>query len=243
VVETAAVGVPLLARFAPELLKNDELLRGGLTATMGDTVPYATAGACVVLGEHTIDLRRLVEFDALDALDRSRGVARLDVDDTASARVIAEGPDAREAYDAACDRAAAATAAVLVGLSRRALQMTVEYVGVRRQFGVPIGSFQAVKHHLANAHTAVEMAVPLVHAAAWAHAEDPSQARQLSSMAKVMANKAGRVTAKAALQCHGAIGYTTESDLHLYLMRIWSLLNAWGGTGDHVDRVAVEAGF
>jgi alkylation response protein AidB-like acyl-CoA dehydrogenase len=111
------------------------------------------------------------------------------------------------------------------------LDMTAEYTKERRQFGVPIGSFQAVKHHLANARIALEFARPLVYRAA--ATLDPVHA----SMAKHKADEAALMTARAALQCHGAIGYTTEYDLHLYMKRSWVLARSMGDGRLHRSRV------
>ena len=124
------------------------------------------------------------------------------------------------------------TAAQLCGLSDRMLAMTADYVKDRQQFGVPVGSFQAVKHHLANARTALEFTRPLVYRAACTldgiHAH----------MALAKAADTATATSRAALQCHGAIGYTTEHDLHLYMKRAWALSRAWGDARVHRERVA-----
>jgi alkylation response protein AidB-like acyl-CoA dehydrogenase len=140
--------------------------------------------------------------------------------------------------DRAVDRGALGTAAVLVGLGQRCLDLTVAYVRERRQFGQPVGSFQAVKHHLADAALALEFARPAVWRAGWSVAHDvPARSRDVS-MAKAMASEAAERAARKALQCHGAIGYTVEADLHLYLKRIWALARAWGDAAHHTDRVA-----
>ena len=97
------------------------------------------------------------------------------------------------------------------------VDMTVDYVKERRQFGVPVGSYQAVKHHLANAHLKIEYARPVVYRAAYAPAP-----RDVS-FAKVYASRAAAHGASAALQCHGAIGYSFEYDLHLWMKRSWAL--------------------
>lgn len=128
-------------------------------------------------------------------------------------------------------RAVIGTAAQQCGLAQRMLDLTAEYTKERRQFGVPIGSFQAVKHHLANARIALEFARPLVYRAA--ATLDVVHA----SMAKSKADEAALVTAKAALQCHGAIGYTTEYDLHLYMKRAWALARSTGDIRFHRNRV------
>ena len=110
-----------------------------------------------------------------------------------------------------------------VGLAERMLDMTVEYVKERKQFGVPIGSFQAVKHHLADARIALEFARPLVYRAAYSLTHGDPDASVHVSMAKAKAADAALARRPAALQCHGAIGYTTEYDLHLYMKRAWAL--------------------
>jgi alkylation response protein AidB-like acyl-CoA dehydrogenase len=114
----------------------------------------------------------------------------------------------------------------------------VAYVSERHQFGVPVGSFQAVKHHLANALLAIEFATPAVARAAYSTAHgEPGRARDVS-MAKALATDAAEAAGRAALQCHGAIGYTVEHDLHLFLKRSWALTRSWGDRSFHTDRVA-----
>jgi hypothetical protein len=116
--------------------------------------------------------------------------------------------------------------------------MTAAYVKERRQFGVPVGSFQAVKHHLADALIALEHARPAVYCAAWSIATGQPTLGRDASFAKAYANEAAGVAARVALQCHGAIGYTYEHDLHLWLKRVWSLQHAWGDTAHHRSEVA-----
>jgi alkylation response protein AidB-like acyl-CoA dehydrogenase len=147
-----------------------------------------------------------------------------------------------EADALAFDRAALGTAAQLVGLSRRMLDLTVAYVIERRQFGVPIGSFQAVKHHLADARLQLEFAAPAVYRAAWSLAtNDPNAARDVS-MAKALASDCAHLVGRKALQCHGGIGYTVEYDLHLFLKRAWALEKLWGDAAWHRDRVGRALG-
>jgi alkylation response protein AidB-like acyl-CoA dehydrogenase len=95
-----------------------------------------------------------------------------------------------------------------------------------------------VKHHLADAALALEFARPAVWRAAWSVAHDlPSRQRDVS-MAKAMASDAAERAGRKALQCHGAIGYTVEADLHLFLKRTWALARTWGTSAFHTDRVA-----
>ena len=137
-----------------------------------------------------------------------------------------------EAATAGYVRSVCGTAAQLCGLSDRMLDMTAGYVKERRQFGVPVGSFQAVKHHLANARIALEFARPLVYRSA------VTLTIADTSMALAKATDTSLLTARAALQCHGAIGYTTEHDLHLYMKRAWVLARAVGDARFHRARVA-----
>jgi alkylation response protein AidB-like acyl-CoA dehydrogenase len=114
-------------------------------------------------------------------------------------------------------------ATTLVGVARHLIEVTVEYAKERQQFGQPIGGFQAVKHHQASALLAVEFAAPAVYRAAWSIANDQSTVPRDVSMAKAMAGDAAEQAARVALQVHGAIGYTFESDLHLWMKRVWGL--------------------
>jgi hypothetical protein len=123
------------------------------------------------------------------------------------------------------------------------LDMTVAYVKEREQFGQAIGAFQAVKHHLADALKELAFARPAVHRAAHSLATDAATRARDVSMAKAMASDAARFAGRQALQCHGAIGYTVEADLHLYLKRSWALAEAWGGAAWHRYRVGRAIGL
>jgi alkylation response protein AidB-like acyl-CoA dehydrogenase len=118
----------------------------------------------------------------------------------------------------------------------------VEYVKEREQFGVPIGSFQAVKHHLADAAAQLTFARPLVYQAAWSIAVGHDDRSRDVSTAKAVVSDAAELVGRKALQCHGAIGFTTEADLHLYLKRTWALARSWGDSAWHRDRVGVALG-
>ena len=177
--------------------------------------------------------RPTVEILAVDTVDGARRGGRLPEDVTGHV-VTAKHSE----IEAALQRGALGTAAMLIGLGQAMLDLTVAYVIERKQFGVPIGSFQAVKHHLADARLALEFARPAVLRAAWSVAHDsPSRARDVS-MAKAMASDAAELIGRKALQCHGAIGYTVEHDLHLYLKRTWALSRSWGDSAHHTDKVA-----
>ncbi|HEX2381331.1 MAG TPA: acyl-CoA dehydrogenase family protein [Acidimicrobiales bacterium] len=213
VVETAMVAAPL------------GLADAGAVVALADGQLVAWADrANVVLGcdgrEIPLDLLSPVE-----AVDPSRPVHRL-------------GRPAPPADDDVFDRAALGTAAQLVGLGQAMLDLTVGYVKERRQFGVPVGSFQAVKHPLANGLKELSFARPAVYRAAYSVATADPRATRDVSMAKAMASDAASFVARVALQCHGAIGYTVEYDLHVWLKRTWTLSRAWGDSSWHRDRVA-----
>jgi hypothetical protein len=135
--------------------------------------------------------------------------------------------------DGAYERGVLACAAQLLGAGRALLGRAVEYAKQRAQFGRPIGSFQAVKHHLADAHIGLELARPLVYGAALGAVD--------ASAAKVAAGEAAGQAARAALQVHGAIGYTRENDLSLWLTRVRALRSAWGTESVHRARVLDSA--
>ncbi|MEV6501201.1 acyl-CoA dehydrogenase family protein [Streptomyces prunicolor] len=128
-----------------------------------------------------------------------------------------------------------ATAAQALGVGLALLDRTVTYVRQRTQFGVPIGSFQVVKHQLADAKIALEFARPMVFGAALTMTESDVAA------AKVMACEAAYRTARTALQLHGAIGYTAEYDLSLWLTKARALRASWGSPGE--CRAAVLSGL
>jgi Acyl-CoA dehydrogenase, C-terminal domain/Acyl-CoA dehydrogenase, N-terminal domain len=160
--------------------------------------------------------------------------------DLGAATLVSDDP---EVVTLALDRGAWATAAVLVGLGQRMVELAVTHVSERHQFGVPVGSFQAVKHQLADAHKDLAFARPVVHRAAHSLATGSADRSRDVSMAKALAGDAAWRAGRIALQCHGAIGYTVEHDLHLYLKRTWALAKSYGDAGWHRDRVARAIGI
>jgi len=132
---------------------------------------------------------------------------------------------------AAFDLAALASAAQLLGAGERVLADSITYVKQRTQFGRPIGSYQAIKHRLADVRIALDFARPLIFGAALSVG-----ARDVSA-AKVACGDAAYLASRAALQVHGAIGYTAEYDLSLWLLKIRALVSAWGTPAYHRGRV------
>ena len=140
--------------------------------------------------------------------------------------------------DAWLERATVALAAELVGTARWLLHTTIEYAKQRVQFDVPIGSFQAIQHKLANMSLAVERAISATYYAAMAiDADDPDRHRA-AHVAKAAAGRAATLCAKDGIQIHGGIGYTWEHDLHLYIRRAYGSEHLLGTSGWHHDRLA-----
>jgi hypothetical protein len=135
------------------------------------------------------------------------------------------------------DRRAFAAAAYLVGLAQAMLDMAVQYAGFREQFGRAIGSFQALRNPLADVATGIAHARPTVLAAAWALAAKSEDRGVRCSAAKVLASQAAERCARVALQTHGAMGYTTEHQLHRWLNRTWRMSRAFGDPAFHRRRI------
>ncbi len=130
-----------------------------------------------------------------------------------------------------------ANAAQLVGAGQAMLDASVEYAKQRSQFGRTIGSYQAIKHKLADVYIAVELARPLVYGAALSLADESPDASRDVSAALVAAADAALLSARSSLQTHGAIGFTQEHDLSLLLLRVQALRSAWGPPTWHRSRV------
>ncbi|OIJ97914.1 acyl-CoA dehydrogenase [Streptomyces sp. MUSC 14] len=149
------------------------------------------------------------------ALDATRPQARVQLRDARAESLGEEDADALSALAGLGDGAAAVLACEAVGAAGRALERTVEYVGQREQFGRPIGSFQAVKHRLAEVYVAVQAARSAAYYAAWATA----QGERAGALALAQALEALRLAAAEGIQLHGGIGFTWEHDAHLYFKR------------------------
>jgi alkylation response protein AidB-like acyl-CoA dehydrogenase len=136
------------------------------------------------------------------------------------------------------DRGALGCAAQALGLARRMIDLSVAYTSERKQFEKPVGSFQAVKHHMADAALRLEYARAPVYRAAWSLANRHPDAGRHVSHAKLAACESGSLAAQHSIQAHGAMGYTWEVDLHIFMKMTWALAGAWGDTGYHKQRLA-----
>jgi alkylation response protein AidB-like acyl-CoA dehydrogenase len=200
-----------------------EAVAGGAVATLAlpPHVPFALDGgvAELVYAGSAAGLAPATVTGVRPSVDTTRHLAE----------VTAAGEAASADVDRAFDVAVLACAAQLVGSGERLLADTVAYAKQRRQFGREIGSYQAVKHQLADVRIALDFARPIVLGAALG--EVPTSA------AKVAAADAAYLASRVGLQVHGAIGYTREFDLGLWITRVRALVGAWGTPAYHRARV------
>jgi alkylation response protein AidB-like acyl-CoA dehydrogenase len=156
---------------------------------------------------------------------------------------LGEG-DALGAIELAVDQTIAALCAESVGAMARAHELTVDYLKVRKQFGVAIGSFQALQHRAVDMLVAVEQARSMaLYATMMCGESDPSVRRRAISAAKVQVNESGRFVAQEAVQLHGGIGMTEECQVGHYLRRLSMIEMLFGDTPHHVRRLAREGGL
>jgi alkylation response protein AidB-like acyl-CoA dehydrogenase len=232
-IETAALAPALLA--GTELEPVLEQVAAG-EARLSFAAPPATPRA---LDADTASATYVLQGDSL--LAATVGTLRTSVDPTRRLFELEAGNPVAQpgaaAATTACDLAALACAATLVGAGDRLLAESVEYVGSRRQFGRAIGEYQAIKHALANVRVALDFAHPLVHGAALELGASSTTASRDVSAAKVAASDAAHLAMRTALQVHGAIGYTLEFDLSLWLLKVRALVGAWGTPAVHRTRV------
>ncbi len=166
------------------------------------------------------------------SVDAARSLAQVH-----AGRLLADGPDVGRALDAALDLGDAGLRRAIARAGQALLETSAAHARQRVQFGQPVGSFQAVKHQLADVVIKLEFARPLVFAAAVALGRDPASAGLDVSAAKVACTDAAWLAARVALQVHGAIGYTAEHDAGLWLTKVLALRSAWGSQAEHRRRV------
>ncbi|TMQ94919.1 acyl-CoA dehydrogenase [Actinomadura soli] len=210
-----------------ETLAAAELLGGGKSPW-----PARIAGGEAIVSlavPHALDADIADLVLTVDGAEREPGEPATSLD---PARRLFRVPSAAPGFT---DFGALLCAAQQIGLGRSLLDVSVAYAKTRRQFGRPIGEYQAVKHHLASALVELEFARPLVYGAALSYGT-PDFARDVSA-AKAAASEASYATAKTALQVHGAIGYTDEYDPSLWIRKARALYSAWGTPSEHKARV------
>jgi alkylation response protein AidB-like acyl-CoA dehydrogenase len=199
--------------------------------------PYAPSADVAVLvcddGTYAVDLGAVGRPDPVPAMDRTRELGVLVFDRTPAVRL-----GGAEAAARSLDRAATLVSAEMLGAADHVLSMSVDYAKDRLQFGKPIGSFQAVKHMLADALVDVEGMRSTVYYAAWCTAAGDPEHALAASMAKAWCSDASRRVMGTGLQVHGGIGFTWEHDMHLYVKRAQLDQVSYGDASFHRDRIA-----
>ena len=242
IVESAAVVPTLLQALPDESLAGEwlpKLASGQALATVlaPPEVPYA-------LDADVTHLALGLRDNAVERLDRVGGEHISSVDP--ARRLFAAHPGYPEvlfdgavsgAIMAAFDTGALAAAAQLHGAGRRLLDTATDYAKQREQYGKPIGQYQAIKHMLADVAAQLEMSRPLLYGAAVAIDQQSEGVARDVSAAKAAAGKAAYLAARTALQVHGAIAYTAEHDVGLWLTKVRALVGVWGSGAWHRRRV------
>jgi alkylation response protein AidB-like acyl-CoA dehydrogenase len=240
VVATVAIAARGDAAFVADPRADGVILRGEVgpvpDAAAADILLAVGGGPSVKL--YAVELDSLgVHLALVPGIDLSRKHFQISFDG-AAAHVVAEGP--QSASEALVDDITVAWAADALGAARQVLQMTVEYAKVRRQFGAPIGSFQAVAHLCVDMHETVELARSGLVYALWAadHA-DPAERHLAALRVKAFAGQLASV-GDLAIQVFGGIGFTWEHDAQLYLKRLLSFSRFLGTPGDYLEQVGHE---
>lgn len=166
------------------------------------------------------------------SIDSSRRLYQLSVTNV-DARLLLNKQDAEPTAKVAQIQGTLANAGQMLGLAQRMLDLSIDYATQRKQFGKPIGSFQAIKHKLADVVSKIEIAKPALYRAAYSMENQQSLAQLYASQAVLLCREAALLAAKHGIQVHGAMGYTWEVDLQMFMKRTYALQASWGSTGYH----------
>lgn len=242
-VEHAGVALPLLAAASPDHPRLTEATAGTATLAVGHPVnplvADADAAAALLLvdaGDLHLVERAAVTLTRRTSIDPFRRLFEVAWTPSPATRIADAGTAAPLLADA-LDRGALFAAAQCLGIAQRCVDLAVDYAKERTQFGKPIGSYQAVKHLLANVQVKIEFARPVLHSAAARFAARDAMSRAAISHAKLAAAEAADLGARTAVQVHGAMGYSWEVDVHFFLKRALALTYAWGDPDFHRARV------
>jgi alkylation response protein AidB-like acyl-CoA dehydrogenase len=176
---------------------------------------------------------RGLKISPMQGMDLTRKLYVVEFTDTPAEKIAG-----RPSFSQAFDIATAALAAELVGGMQHTLELTVEYAKTRKQFGKPIGMFQAVQHQCADMYLETESSRSAVYYAGWALEENAPDAATAVSIAKMYASDAARTVGNRGIQIHGGMGFTWENDIHLYYRRAKASETAFGDATFHRERIA-----
>jgi alkylation response protein AidB-like acyl-CoA dehydrogenase len=224
-------------RWLPGVASGDALGTVGLARDgVAELVPDAGEAAFVILVEdgHATLQQGSEGAEQLDTIDSTRRFYRVPA---------AGGEELPGDPQPALDRIYTTLAAELAGVSQRALEMAVQYARDRKQFGRPIGSYQAVSHACAQMLLETENSRSTAYYAGWCADAEPESLPAGASMAKAYASDAGWNVTSSSLQVHGGIGFTWEHDLHFFLKRAKVDAVLYGSAREHRDRVAELSGL
>jgi alkylation response protein AidB-like acyl-CoA dehydrogenase len=177
-----------------------------------------------------------VELERQTSVDLSRRLSKVNWIPR-SETCIASGQMGADLWRSSLNRGALGNAAQLLGLTEAMVARSVQFATDREQFGRPIGVNQAVKHLLADCAVKAEFAKPAIYRAAYTVAVAPTRADWSVSHAKASAGDAANTASRNCTQVHGAMGYTWECDLHIWMKRAWTLDREWGDAGFHKNRI------
>jgi alkylation response protein AidB-like acyl-CoA dehydrogenase len=231
----AQVAARLLARLGTAAARSllEEAISGSRLVTLALHPPRSGVLSFVPAGAIADDVvyldgSRILHAAVVDKRTAIKNIGSLPVADIRvppSVVELASGDGAAGAFDEALDEWMILVAGSMVGIGSRSIEMGVEYVKERKAFGVPIGSFQAVSHGLADAATGVEGSVLLTREAAWSAAVQPERTAELAALAFGFSAEAAREASYRSLHYHGGYGFMVEYDAQLY----WRRAKAWPG--------------
>ena len=247
-VDTAYVATGLLSALPSTIAVRDELLaqvaEGDTRVAVAHSINPLAADvhlANKILIEHQGAVHLVsgeqLEYQSNSSIDSSRRLSKVSFTPSASSQVL-DAKAGQAIWNQTLNRGALAIAGQSLGLAQRMLDLSVDYAVQRKQFGKPIGSFQAVKHKLADVVSGIEFAKPALYRAAYALANGEARADLHVSHAKLACCQAAIVAARHGIQVHGAMGYTWEADLQMFMKRAWALNASWGTQEFHRQRIA-----
>lgn len=246
--DTAYVATGLLTALPSTVDVRDDMLSrvvdGGIRIAIAHSINPLVADvhlADSIIVEHQGEVhllsREQAGYQRNASIDGSRRLSKINFTASASTQIL-DAQAGAAIWNETLNRGALSVAGQSLGLAQRMLDLSVDYAVQRKQFGKPIGSFQAVKHKLADVVSGIEFAKPALYRAAYALAHADPRADLYVSHAKLVCCEAAWVAARHGIQVHGAMGYTWEADLQMFMKRAWALSSSWGTRQFHRQRIA-----
>ena len=241
-VDVAGVCVPVLNALGMNALLEEITSGASRVLSLHEANPYVNQllpqDLLLVMSNEQIRLLKVsdCQVNEIESIDPLRRLNRVKFDAHAG-EVLASGEQAAALSRLAFHSGAIYSAAELLGLTAAVIDMATEYAKERHQFGKPIGSYQAIKHHLATALVALEFARPTVYRASADLVYCYEKIDISVAHARLASVDAAVQAAETAIQVHGGMGYTFEVDLHIWMKRIWALSGLWGDRSLHMNQI------